>query len=269
MTTIYALNDIHGYYDEMLSTLQLIDLNNNPNNKLIFLGDYINRGKNSCKVLYKIIELEEEYPNQVIVLLGNHDVAFIEWLTNKIEYFEWSPLDIGQYTIRSFYSEKELEKIKQLAIQKNYTESQIYQVYSRTIQKKHPALISWLKFKYQNERYFETENQIYVHAGIYEEYGDFWKHATEDFVFTEKFPAQTGSFYKDIIAGHVSSATVAEDDSFLGKVYWDGESHFYIDGNTPESRNIPLLKYNTETKVYSSFEKLENGTMQEYVITKK
>lgn len=269
MPFLYAMSDIHGFYEEMLSSLKLINLDADSENKLIFLGDYVNRGKKSCDVLYKIKELEEAYPDQVIVLLGNHDIAFIEWLTRKIEYFEWAPLDDNQYTIRSFLSQEELETIAKEAIKQSLTESKLYNLYARAICEKHPSLITWLQKKWQDKRYYETDNQIFVHAGIYEEYEDFWKHATEDFVFTEKFPAETGSFYKDIIAGHVSSATVAEDDSFLGKVFWDGESHFYIDGDTPKSHLIPVLKYNVDTKVYSSFEKLEDGTLQEYIITKK
>lgn len=73
MSELYEISDIHGYYDEMIETLNFVDLDSNKDNKLIFLGDYVNRGPKSCQVLYKIKDLEETYPQQIIVLIGNHD----------------------------------------------------------------------------------------------------------------------------------------------------------------------------------------------------
>jgi predicted phosphodiesterase len=40
MAMIYAMSDIHGYYDLMVENLKLIDLEDKEN-KLIFCGDYI------------------------------------------------------------------------------------------------------------------------------------------------------------------------------------------------------------------------------------
>ncbi|MNW33696.1 hypothetical protein D3C74_106620 [compost metagenome] len=44
-----------------------------------------------------------------------------------------------------------------------------------------------------------------------------------------KFPATYGKFHKDIIADHISTSSLAKDNKFHN-VYWDGKSHFYIDG---------------------------------------
>lgn len=66
MAMIYAMSDIHGYYDLMVENLKLIDLEDKEN-KLIFCGDYID-GPDSSKVLYKIKKLMEKYPDQVIYL---------------------------------------------------------------------------------------------------------------------------------------------------------------------------------------------------------
>lgn len=269
MSTIFALSDIHGYYEEMIKTLKQVDLDSNEENILIFLGDYINRGTESAKVLYKLKEIEETYPNQVVVLVGNHDVALVDWLDGKIEHFEWSPLDHHLYTIRSFFDEDEFDEITNRAIRENFTGDDLYRKYANLIVENHSTLINWLKRKCLSEKYYETEEQIFVHAGINEDHGEMWKIVTEDYVFTEKFPAEVGYFYKDIVAGHVSSAIVSGNDEYLGKVFWDQINHFYIDGDTPVSRQIPLLKYDTETKVYSSFELNDDGKMMEYTITQK
>jgi serine/threonine protein phosphatase 1 len=104
--------------------------------------------------------------------------------------------------------------------------------------------------------FYETEAQIFVHAGVDEDAGEYWKLGTENYYFCSKYPHTTGSFYKDVIAGHIGTSTITGDKGFHG-VYWDGESHYYIDGSTDQSGVIPLLKYDTELKRYSSFERLE------------
>lgn len=114
------------------------------------------------------------------------------------------------------------------------------------------ATIKWLKAL---PYYYETDTQIYVHAGIDEEAGEFWKWGSEDYYFCCKYPHTIGKFYKDIIAGHIGTCTIANDENYHS-VFWDKQSHFYIDGTTEISKIIPVLKYNTDTKRYSSFEKL-------------
>ena len=64
------------------------------------------------------------------------------------------------------------------------------------------------------------------------------------------FPPEKGKFIKTIVAGHVSSAVVAEDISYLGKIYYDGESHYYIDGTVMRSGKIPILVYDSKKKEY-------------------
>lgn len=114
--------------------------------------------------------------------------------------------------------------------------------------------------------YFETESQIFVHAGIDEESGDLWKWGTLPETFTGKYPPTTGRFFKDIISGHVYSDEVARDRSYLGKVFWDEKSHFFIDGNTGKSLIVPVLVYDVETNGYYSFEKEKDQTWKQYRI---
>lgn len=102
MSNIYAFSDIHGFYEFMLDTLSLVDLDSSKENKLIFLGDYVDSGKDSCQVLYHIKELEEKYPEQVIVLLGNHEEMFIDWYTLKDE-LQWLSQDVNFLTLKSFF----------------------------------------------------------------------------------------------------------------------------------------------------------------------
>ncbi len=61
----------------------------------------------------------------------------------------------------------------------------------------------------------------------------------------------------DVIAGHIYSSIMAGDPRFHD-IYFDGESHYYIDGDVLTSGVIPVLMYDTETKQY--YQMSEGGT---------
>ena len=97
-------------------------------------------------------------------------------------------------------------------------------------------------------RYYATKHQIFCHAGVDEDYGDMWKY-TDSSIFTEKSFAQTGHFCMDIIAGHFGTGSIAGDKTFHD-IYYDGKSHYYIDGTVLKSGKIPVLMVDTETNKY-------------------
>ena len=73
---IVIIGDIHGDLKSFFKILCNIDFEEflaDPNNKVIFLGDYIDRGSSSIEVLYSICYLKQKYPNSVILMRGNHE----------------------------------------------------------------------------------------------------------------------------------------------------------------------------------------------------
>lgn len=107
-------------------------------------------------------------------------------------------------------------------------------------------IIDWLK---TCPYYYETEKQIFVHAGIVEWADEDWLDVTSDDLMVSKYPASIGSFYKDIIAGHISTAKISGDPNFHG-VYFDRKNHFYVDGTTYKSGKVPVLVYDQEKDKY-------------------
>ena len=99
--------------------------------------------------------------------------------------------------------------------------------------------------------YYKAGNTIFVHAGIEEEAEDLWEHGTPENVFYEKFPPTTGTFYENlkIVAGHAATSSIADNPAFHD-IYYDGESHYFIDGTVKASGAIPVLKVNTDTDKY-------------------
>jgi hypothetical protein len=73
---LILVGDIHGDLQSLLWTLNEINferLLRNPHNKLIFLGDYVDRGSNSIGVLYVVCFLKQKFPDSVILMRGNHE----------------------------------------------------------------------------------------------------------------------------------------------------------------------------------------------------
>ena len=251
MGKIYAMSDIHGYFEIMEENLKKIELDDKEN-QLIFCGDYIDYGPESCKVLYRIKDLMDMYPNQIIALKGNHETMFLEFLEADDEdvwNIEWIGGDKQLSTLRTFISQDIQEIIKNLERGINNPIKLAYElarISKEDIKENHRDLIIWLK---DLPLYYERENQIFVHAGIDEEAEELWKYITLEEIFVSKYPASFGKFYKDIIAGHVGTYSLKNEKGFHD-IYWDGESHYYIDGTVEVSARIPLLIYDKKTGEY-------------------
>ena len=69
MTKLFCISDVHGFYDEMIKTLNDAGFEpDNPNHLLIGLGDYIDRGRKPLEVVRYLNNL----PYKVLIR-GNHE----------------------------------------------------------------------------------------------------------------------------------------------------------------------------------------------------
>lgn len=178
-------------------------------NKLVLCGDYIHGGGNDYGVLDRIIELEYKYGRDKIIILAGNH--------------EDMAMD-GRWPIgedRFFCS----------GIDKKDSDDK-YILWMQTLRK-----------------YYVEGNTIFVHAGVDEEADDLWKWGTEDYVFTEKFPAQLGKFYMNIVAGHIGTGMISNDPNFHD-IYYDGESHYYIDGTVLDSGTIPVIQFDVDNNKF-------------------
>ena len=117
----------------------------------------------------------------------------------------------------------------------------------------HEKMIWWMQ---QMPLYYETDAQIFVHAGVDEEAGEYWMWGSSSDVFLWKFPPSKGRFYKTVIAGHVGTGTrELADDREYNDIYYDGESHYYIDGSVYKNGKLLLLGYDEENNKYYQVEK--------------
>lgn len=263
---IYAMSDIHGCMGELQKQMDQVDLTGN--NCIAFLGDYIDYGDSSYQVLKYLWNLQEKYGvEKVVVLKGNHEQMFLDWMNDyrnpypdgtedNIVFNEWlrTDLECGANTISTFLSQRQMDFLNQIS--RTCSTETINREAVQMILSNHEELIEWIQ---SLPSYFETENQIFVHAGVDEEAGEYWMYGTSDSILLGKFPATKGKFYKTIVAGHVGTGTWSlADDRNYHDVFYDGESHYYIDGTVYKGGKLLLLAYNEEDGKYYQ---VESGKM--------
>lgn len=248
----YAVSDIHGHIEPFRAALELVGLDCDPAAQLVLLGDYVDRGPASVDVLITVRELCLRFPDRVTALLGNHDDWFLDWLDGDDEDFSWLMGDADLGTVKSFLDPLELAH----ALGHDDPSSDASALDGTTmnhniknaILTKHSELVGWLRTL---PRVHETDEQIFVHAGVDEEAGEMWRAATPDHVLTEKFPPTFGPFIKTVIAGHVRTSEMHEDGSH--GTFHDGDSHYYIDGSVEVTGRLNVLRLSVAGGTYESF----------------
>lgn len=120
---IYAIGDVHGRVDLLKAILKKIsdDIETAPKERkprLIFLGDYIDRGDNSREVLEMLSALKTDVAHSVTFLRGNHEAALLDFLADPVGGQDWLGWG-GVQTIASFgiqppakpYQDKDLQAV--------------------------------------------------------------------------------------------------------------------------------------------------------------
>jgi serine/threonine protein phosphatase 1 len=87
----YAVGDLHGRVDLLETLIARIDPA--ADERIIFLGDYIDRGDQSAQTLDRVFQMMQERPNQVICLMGNHEKMMCDFIDD--------PLDRGAIWLRN------------------------------------------------------------------------------------------------------------------------------------------------------------------------
>lgn len=76
LENLAVISDLHGDSKSLFRILSEIDYErflSNPINKLVFLGDYVDRGSDSVGVMYVVCYLKGTYRDSVVLMRGNHE----------------------------------------------------------------------------------------------------------------------------------------------------------------------------------------------------
>jgi len=102
MSKTYAIGDIHGCLDQLHHLVELCQRDaGTPTPKLVFLGDYIDRGPDSDGVIDFLMDLHDQAPDQVICLRGNHEDLLLNALEDETQEANWM-MNGGAATLASY-----------------------------------------------------------------------------------------------------------------------------------------------------------------------
>jgi len=80
MSTI-AIGDVHGNLGALDDLLGQLAAQLHERDTVVFLGDYIDRGPDSCRCVERILEFRSASRASVVTLLGNHE----DWLLRSVK----------------------------------------------------------------------------------------------------------------------------------------------------------------------------------------
>lgn len=129
---IFAIGDIHG---ALKALKQLVErMAPLPQDRLIFLGDYVDGWSESAAVLDYLVELDQQY--DCLFMKGNHDAWCEEWLKGNAADSVWV-FQGGQVTIDSYDGVDEAGRQRHLTF-----------------------------FNRMRNYYVDDQNRLFVHAGF-------------------------------------------------------------------------------------------------------
>ena len=97
---LLAVGDIHGCVDELSVLLDAIQPASAD--KVVFLGDYVDRGPSPRGVIDRLIALRDSRRCQTVFLRGNHEDMFLDFIGERGRHGEAFLFNGGRITLASY-----------------------------------------------------------------------------------------------------------------------------------------------------------------------
>ena len=173
MQKIFVVGDIHGCFEKLIALMDKLPINYNQD-QLIFIGDYIDRGPSSFEVVRYLIELKKLKPDTVFIK-GNHEDMLQNYLDGS-DRFTYQ-LNGGQQTLDEYLSRSDSKDA-------------------------FPIPADHLEFFNSLPLYYQTDDYIFVHAGLREKVPLESQDKMDLLWIREAFLQSEFDFGKRVIFGH-------------------------------------------------------------------
>lgn len=232
MVRTLVIGDIHGGFKALEQVLERAEVT--PEDKLIFLGDYVDGWSQSFEVINMLITLKSSH--NCVFLRGNHDELFYQWLKNYKDNPNWLQHG-GQATINSYKD-------------RPYNFIQIHTFFLENLENYH----------------LDEQNRLFLHAGFTNVKGINHEHFTKMFYWDRSlwetalavrelskediyYPERL-NLYKEIYVGHSPLSKIGVNEPMLASGVWN------ID--TGAAFTNPLTIMDIDTKKFWQSDPLPN-----------
>ncbi|MFD0673785.1 metallophosphoesterase family protein [Cohnella sp. GCM10027633] len=223
MTRIIMISDIHGCVAELNRLLIALDYSPGKD-KLMLLGDYVDRGTNSKGAVDRVMELVRRHG--AIALRGNHDQRLVDLARASNAEVRHKFLEHGGIqTLRSYCGGKWAEM----------TDEALEQAVERI----RTDYAHHLDFLASLPLYAEDDRHIYVHAGLNPDYENWRDQSDRDFMYIKDAFIQSRRTYgKVVVFGHTRTKDIHGSPDI-----WFGEGKIGIDGGCAYGMQLNALVY--------------------------
>lgn len=181
----YAIADLHGRYDLLSKAIdEFRSRTNYEGDKFITLGDYIDRGPDSKKIIDRLMKEQAEQPETFVCLKGNHEAMMVETVTTPLMPSWWVG-NGGDATLQSY----------------GWGGPPYSIVAYDVIPKAHIEWMNNLPISY------ESEKQVFVHAGVPADDLDLKDQDKEQMIWMLYSKDDPGGYRgKHVVHGHLQFA---------------------------------------------------------------
>lgn len=159
----YAIGDIHGWREPLDDLLAALRPRLTPDDTVVFLGDYIDRGDDTKGCIDAILTFQRDVPARVVCLVGNHEEWLLQTMADPQRHSWLFGMD-GYTTIRSYSAaaERTIRAAARQARGELYTGSVAlpYEAFFDAMPDEHREFFTSLN------RYHQTADCVCTHAGL-------------------------------------------------------------------------------------------------------
>jgi serine/threonine protein phosphatase 1 len=209
-TRIFAVGDIHGSFDKLEAMMEILPWDRDAGDLLLFIGDYVDRGPRSSDVVELLVQLKRAGGNFAF-LKGNHEKMLLDFYVEQKDQMLYVA-NGGAETIAS-YVEGAIGR-KAFVLPEDH-----------------------LEFLLSLKLYHETEDYIFVHAGLRDGI-PLPEQTEEDLLWIrEEFIYSAFDWNKRVIFGHTALETPFVTP---GKIGIDTGAVY---GNKLTAVELPAMKF--------------------------